>query len=171
MTISPTQYDPLDGAEIMSLIGFDPGRLTIPRIAAQVQDIIKHFTKTPDYRMKILKVMMKSGDKLDNLWTYVQLQKEKEAQLSILRPDDFEQDVAAEIVSGHITLDKKQRIRDSIKQRRENAKQKEQDDIIHRREKREEKKVQEALPTEKLDLYSSALDELDVIDNQLSKLQ
>lgn len=166
--ISPTQYDPLDGAEIMSLMGLDPGRMAIPRVAAQFQDIVKHFSKSPDYRMKILKVMMKSGDKLDNLWTYVQLAKEKEAKLAVLHPDDFEQDVAQEIVDGHLTIKSKDKVRLDIKSRREQAKQKDLDANLQRLERRADKKVQEALSPEKLDLYENTLKELDNIDSQIN---
>lgn len=165
---STYSYDPLIGAEIMSLMGLDPAKLDIPRIAAQVHTVIKYFADRPDRRTHILKVMMKPGEKLDNLWTYVQLQKEKTLQLAVLDPNDFEPDVASEIVSGHITIDKKNRIKDSIKQHQERERQKEQLRQERRTETIEKKQVKEALPKEKLDLYSQTLSALDAIDNKLS---
>lgn len=164
---STYNYDPLEGAEVMTLMGLDPARLSIPRIAAQVREVVTFFAGKTDRRSQILKQMMKSGDKLDNLWTYVQLQKEKASKLETLNPEDFEPDVAAQIVSGHLTLDKKSRIREDIKNRKEAAKNKE----LNRQEKRQDtiqqKKVEEALPDNKLDFYSGILDELDSIDSQL----
>lgn len=170
-TITPANFDPLEGAEIMTLMGLDPARMSIPRVAAQFEDILRHFAGSPDKRQTILKVMMKSGDKLDNLWTYVQLQKEKQAKLQNFNPEDFEPDVAKEIVSGHITIDKKQRIRESIKKRRETQKHKEQEQQARKQERKEEKAVTAATLDEKLDFYSSQLDELDALDNQLTNYQ
>jgi len=55
---------------------------------------------------------------MDLLWTYVELAKEKKAHLAKLDPVDFESDVAQEIVSGHITTEKVDRVKADIAERK-----------------------------------------------------
>jgi len=160
-------FDPIYNADVMSAMGIDPNHLQNAGIYGRVKDVLDYFQGRKNPRQEILKLIStKTGNPLDTVWTYVQLQKEKQARLAKLNPEDFEPDVAEEIVAGHITIAKKQRIRKDIQQRKEKlAQQKAQ----QQNQKLEQKKdnIIEGLSSEKLDIYSQVLDEIDSYDKEL----
>jgi hypothetical protein len=141
-------FDPLVSADIMHALGVDASQLANAHFYTRIKEVVDYFKNSPNPRRDILRVVQKkSGNPLDLTWTYVQLQREKERQIAKLNPEDFEVDVAAEIVRGHITKDKRERVKKDIKERM----------------------IDNIVGSTKLDVYSSALQEIDKLDKALEK--
>lgn len=159
-------FDPTIEASILQVLGLDPNSLSNGYIYNRAKDVVKYFSSKPNPRAEVLKLIArKNGNPLDVAWTYVQLQKEKEAMLSKLNPEDFEPDVAAEIVSKHITIEKKQRVREDIKKQKELLKkQKAEQELTQANQE----KVHQIFSETKLDYYDEVFNEIDRFDKELS---
>ena len=119
-----------EGAEIMTLLGLAHYDLDNPRKFSMARDITSYFSGQPDARSQILKIISKGHgqDKLDMVWTYVELQKEKQNAIKELNPEQFAEDIEEQIKTGILTKENIARIRKDIevhdnklKQRREEA--------------------------------------------------
>jgi len=105
-----------EGAEIMTLLGLAHYDLDNPRKFSMAKDITSYFNGKPDARSQILKILSKGmgQDKLDIIWTFVELQKEKERAIKELDPDHFEEDIVEQIKTGILTKDNIARIKKDI---------------------------------------------------------
>lgn len=111
--------NPLLLAELSELLSLEPNDIDNPRRFNQLKDIAEHYSDSPTLRRDVLRVLNgKSGDRMDLLWTYVELEKAKKVQLAKLDPVDFDPDVAEEIVSGHVTTEKVDRVKADIAERK-----------------------------------------------------
>jgi hypothetical protein len=165
-----SNYDPIIGADIMSMLSVSGEKLDSPYTFGRVREITEYFSSKRDYKYEVLKVLsskIAQDDKLQALWSYVQLQKQKHAKLKDFDPNDFENDVVSELNTGYLTLEKKKRISDDIKRRKEIIIQKEQTQQEKNQEKKQQNLIGE-LSKDKLDLYSNTLDEIDQLDLALN---
>lgn len=169
-------FDPIIGTDIMNLVGADATKLAVPSFFKRVSDIVAYFGSKPDYRYQILKLLSSKpllytefntkGDKVDSLWTYVQLQNEKAAKLKEFEPKDFGEDVAKEIVSGHLTIDKKKRINQDIENQKTLL---EKRSVTAQNEQKEGKAMDGVMALPKLTRYQQTLRELEILDKELSQ--
>lgn len=108
-------------AEIMALLTVDPSDLVIPAKHRKVQDIIKFFKDKSNIRGQILKVLNRDNreDKVDAVWVWIELQKQRAEKIGALNPEDFVQDVHEQIKSGILTKDNMDKVRRQIKARKE----------------------------------------------------
>ena len=79
--IDPEQLisnNPLEGAEIIDMVGVNPDNLAIPTNWNKMQNIIKFFNNVEDKHMVIRSVIgnKPNENRLNILWEYVQLRKE-----------------------------------------------------------------------------------------------
>src|ERR1035441_5145459 len=109
----------LDSYDIMNLLSMAPSELDNPKRFAQFEEVNKFFSGHKDTRSKILNVTLRypSRDKLDTIWSYVRLHREKEALVKKLVPGDFDDEVKKELEQGYLTLEKQKRIREDIDRR------------------------------------------------------
>lgn len=146
----------------MDLVGSAYYDVNNPKKLNQIRDIVNFFQDLPNHRYQILKVLSnKSGDKLDMLWTYVALQREKQAKTQQLNPEHFETDVAAEIAKGYLTQDKMNQVKQDLGRLKAERKASE------RAEAKELSERQKAIS--KLDISSieETLDDLSFINKEL----
>lgn len=102
--IASLETDPVEGAEVMNLLGVSGDDLNIPGKYSKIKDVISYFKGRRDTRYMILKTISgKHGEKLDILWTWVQLQQEKEKRISKLNPTDFTEDIQKELEQKILT--------------------------------------------------------------------
>lgn len=141
-------FDPIIGTDIIHAMGIDPTHLANASVYNRVKGVIEYFKNSPTYRQDVLRVLSKKqGKPLDTAWTYVQLQREKQKQIKRLDPKDFDKDVAQEIVNGYLTKEKRERVKKDIDSRM----------------------VEDIIGRNKVDVYSSAIREIDKLDKELSK--
>lgn len=121
--MSLSQIDPLIGTEIMELLGVPPYALDDPKQFKQVHEIVSYFQGRPDYRHRLLSLVQKrpKSDKLDTVWTWLQLQKEREDKIASLNPNLFAPDIAEEIVNGYLTKDAIKRVRENLAEQKRQA--------------------------------------------------
>jgi len=102
-------------ADMMTLLGLAHYDLDNPRKFAMFQDVTKHFGSIPNWREKMLRILSKGyGDKLDNVWTYVELQNEKARAIQQLDPSQFAEDIEEQIKTGILTQENIKRIKKDI---------------------------------------------------------
>lgn len=156
------QLDPLIASEVMELLGSAHYDLNNPKKLNQIRDIVTYFKNVPNHRFKMLKVLSnKSGDKLDILWTYVALQKEKEEKTKTLNPEHFEPDVASEIAKGYLTEDKMALVRKDLERMKLERKKAEQQEA---KELSEKSKAISKIPIEAIE---DTLTDLSFINKEL----
>lgn len=161
-----TGLDPLKITEVMNLIGMETHYLAIPRYYNQLKDIVNYFAESPNLRYDILKVISnKQGNKFDVLWTYVELQKEKAAKVQVLDPEDFESNIAEEIVAGHVTKSNRSQLSEVIRKKKEELERKKEEAKF---QTSKDKAVEKIFDETKLDLYANTLRELEAIEQELS---
>lgn len=157
-------FDPLIGTEIIDLLGMSDYEVENPKKYQQLRDVVSHFQADDNRRYSILKILNgKHGDKLDVLWTYVQLQNEKTRKLQTLNTEDFEPDVAAELTKGYITKDKIKTVKDDIAARKKELQRKQAEES--RFDKQVESTVGKALKD--LEVTDDTLTEIELINNDL----
>ena len=113
------------GADIMQILGVSATDLNFPKKLQQVQDITNYFKTFKNYREKILDVVLTSchhlgrpsEDKIDMVWSYVQLQLERQNKISSLDPNDFEPNVEQEIKNRYLTKENISRVKEDISKR------------------------------------------------------
>ena len=76
--ITDLNVDPIEGTEILSLVGVNPDHLGIPQVFQKVRDVIGFFQGKTDKGYIISKLLAgKPGiDRLDHVWKYSQLRRE-----------------------------------------------------------------------------------------------
>lgn len=83
--------DALTGTEIMRLTGITPTDFVDPVRYQRFRDVIQHLKGIPDKEFYITKITLgKNVDKLDHLWSYVELEKRKAFKLDEAKRVDDE---------------------------------------------------------------------------------
>lgn len=104
-----------ESSQIMELLGVAPYELDNPRRFSMLQDVAKYFSGRPDLRSRILKITSKHyGDKLEGVWTFVELENEKLRAIQKLEPSQFTEDIEEQIKTGILTKDNIARIKKDI---------------------------------------------------------
>lgn len=154
------------GSQIFEALGVSPVEFEIPRRFKQLQDIGAYLMRYENPRYKLLQVVSeKSGDKIDIAWTWVQLQKEKEAKVRSLDPKDFEPDVAAELSQGFLSLQKRRQVEADIARRRQEVERKRQREQEAHLQAQKEKAISQV---DKLTKVEETMKEIDNLDRELS---
>jgi hypothetical protein len=84
---SRLQVDPLEGTEIMEQLGTQTYDLMIPQKFNKLRDVIQFFQGKEDRRYIINQLVASKpiSNKLDHVWSYVQLRKDHNAALNELQ--------------------------------------------------------------------------------------
>lgn len=117
MAHSDTQgVDVVGLGDVFSLIDVEPNDFSSPSRSAKLQDISAYFSGKPNPSRDVLRILSKDrrSDKVDAVWLWVKLQKDKEAALQKLNPDDFTDDIAQELKNGFLSREKLQELRKQI---------------------------------------------------------
>lgn len=157
-------FDPIIGSEIIELLGLADYEVNNPKKYQQLKDVVDYYATDDNRRFSILKLLAgKQGEKLDIVWTYVELQREKQAKVQSLNPQDFEKDVAEEITKGYVTKDNIKKVKDDIQKRKEELKKKQLE------EERYERKVDSAMDKafKDLEVTNDTLTDIELINNEL----
>jgi hypothetical protein len=94
MDFRELQVDPIEGTEIMSLIGADVTQLSNPGKFNKIREIINYFQGKQDKQYVISKLTLgKNVDKINFLFEYIGLRKQYEAKMnemaSLKSPDEL----------------------------------------------------------------------------------
>ncbi len=104
-----------ESSQIIELLSIAPYELDNPRRYSMLQDVATFFKNQPDMRSKILQILSKgNGDKLDSVWTYVELHNEKARAIQKLDPTQFAEDIEEQLKTGLLTKDNMSRIKKDI---------------------------------------------------------
>lgn len=104
-----------ESSQIMELLAIAPYELENPRRFSMLQDVAKYFKGRPDLRSRILKITSKHyGDKLEGLWSFVELENEKQRAIQKLDPSQFEEDIEEQLRTGILTKENIARIKKDI---------------------------------------------------------
>jgi hypothetical protein len=104
-----------EASQIIELLGIASYELDNPKRYSQLQDVAAYFKGDPSLRTRILQILSKgNGDKLDSVWTFVELHNEKARALQKLDPAQFAEDIEEQIKTGILTQDNLNRIKKDI---------------------------------------------------------
>lgn len=105
-----------DNQDILTIMGVAPNDLENPRRLQMIEEIVGFYKGNEGAKHDILKVLSKDRreDKLDAVWIYTRLKKEKQERIQKLRPEDFVEDIEAELKRGVLTKDNLKRIKKDI---------------------------------------------------------
>lgn len=134
--------DPIEGTQIVQALNIQPWEFENAIRFHKIKDIVQFFRGNENAQKMIHRLTMNSAgtDKIDFVWSWMQLEGEKQKALGELNPDDFDDTVQAEIKDGHITEEKLRRIEQDLEQREKEIARKEERLRDKRREHRKEQK-------------------------------
>ena len=97
--------NPIEGSEIMELLSVPTYDLEDPHRFLRIKEVVEYFQDKPDRRHQILKIIFNrpGDDKLDVVWTWVQLRIEMEKRIHQLDPKEFTEDVQKDIEEEYLT--------------------------------------------------------------------
>lgn len=150
--------------DIIFLLGLSEYDLDNNRKYNQLQEVADYFANDPNPRYQILKILNKkhNSDKLDSVWQYVSLKKERVEKLAKLDPKAFERDIEQELKQGLLShTSKKKIISDVDKRIKELEKQK-------RIEINEQKKINSATALLDITPIADTLNDINLIDKALN---
>lgn len=160
------RIDPIAGTEILDILGLSTYDLDNPKKYSMIREVVE-FYKGQNARGSILRILSKQPymDKLDAIWTYVQLQKEKQEKLQQLEPTDFEPDIEEQLKAKYLTKDNLKRVKDEIfkklqEERKRQARQEREDQEY-------EENKNKALGKVKLESINESLSQVEVINKAL----
>lgn len=169
--VGNSRLDPIESAEIMELLSAYPIDMVTPGNMAKLQKVVTHFQGMKDKRYQILKLLngKPTDNKMEVLYTFVQLQQAKKEKISQLDPQDFEPDIVEELAKGYLSKDKRNVLKQDLERsRKEAAKLAKMED---RERQTYERSKGKALDKIKIDKIDDTLKDLDFIDNQLAKYE
>lgn len=150
--------DPILGAELMDVLNLSGDELSIPRNLSKFKEICDYFKTYPNAANKVLSLTSgKAADKLDHIWSWVTLNRKKEAIISELPSDQFVEDVAQEIANRKLPKEHRQRIRQDINEAKRRLEA----------EKEFKEKADKAVSKFDLDKVEKLVNEVDAIDEML----
>lgn len=167
--------NPLDGAELMSIIGISADDLNIQGRAGKVQEISRYLETIKNPKYTVLKLVQgkNSADKLEVVWSWVQLQKERERHINQLNPQDFTPDIEEQLRQKYLSRDKMKDIKASAQ------KQLQEQQELRKRIKDEHKtteaqrKAEEAIikKVEKLNKAVESVNQLELVTDALQYIE
>lgn len=104
-------------ADLVYLLDVTDIDLNDPRRFRKVHDVLNFFKGDDAAKSRILKVLAKDRreDKLDAIWTWVQLEADRQAKIASLNPDDFTEDIQEELKQGFLSREKIQELQKQLK--------------------------------------------------------
>ena len=147
--------DPIEGSEIMELIGANYVDLEDAKRSQMIQDIIGYFSGRKEKRYTILKILAgKQGDRIEIMWNWVQLTQERSNLIKGLPKEQFTEDVQKEIENEYLTRDNlkilKLQLKDRIKEEEEKSDLRKERKEEDKYDKKTQKATEKALDASKL---------------------
>lgn len=167
------KYDPIIGADIMNMLGIGGEKADIPSVFGRVSEIAEYFQSKGDYKYEVLKVLnsrIAREDKLGALWSYVQLQKQKNSKIEQLNPHDFGEDVVNELNQGFLTTGRKKLILENIKAQKQRLIEEQRFQHDQTLKNQLNHNIEE-LSRDKLNLYEDVIEEIDQLDLTLNNFR
>lgn len=169
-----SNLDPIEGSEIMELVGANYVDLEDAKRNQMIQDIIGYFSGREDKRYTILKILSgKSGDGVDIMWNWVQLIKERNNIIKGLPKEQFTGDIQKEIENEYLTRDNikilKTQLKARIKTEEEKGSLKQERKEEEKYEKKAQKAAEEAMDVSKLKKLHQQVIEVEEINQILDK--
>ena len=170
-----TEIDPIEGSQIMELLSIDPSELEDPKRLYRIKEVTEFFQGNKETRWQILKLLSGfSGDRLDRVWTWVQIQGEYTRIIRSLNPEQFTEDIQKDLKDEFLTKKNLQMLRGQamareaelrIQSHKIEAKRTEDERV----EEAEKKAVGEANDLSEIQEVKRNLEELEVLSNQMSQ--
>lgn len=152
-------FDPIWGTEVMELLGVPAYSINDHKTLEKVKDIVGFFEHYSDRRAVMLDLIKDEREnKLDKVWTYTEIQKEKFNKLRQIPTEYLTQEMKEKIDRGEISNTEIKYLKETV--------------LSKMREEETHKKMQEVfnfMDEEKNAKLSSSLDELSVLTEQLSR--
>jgi len=129
--------------EVMRLLDIERDDLENVRKFSQFKSVLDYFKDMSDWRHQMLKLI--SGKKKDNLlrmWSWVQLQREKEDKVKKLDPLLFAEDIEDEIKNNYISVEGLKRAREDVTQRLEEAAKRMADRDMYGEKEKEKQQIE-----------------------------
>ena len=171
----PTEIDPIAGSEIMELLSIDPSELEDPKRLYRIKEVTEFFHGNKETRWQILKLLSGfSGDRLDRVWTWVQIQGEYTRIIRSLNPEQFTEDIQKDLKDEFLTKKNLQMLHEQattreaelrVQSHKIEAKRAEDEKV----EDAEKKAVGEANDLSEIQEVKRNLEELEVLSNQMSQ--
>lgn len=167
--------DPIQGTELMDLLGVEYYDLESPAKFRKFDEISKHFRGKQNLKGQILKILQKRPfeDKMDAVWRYVQLEKERERIIERLPQDEFAENIQQELKNKYLTRDNLKLLRNQVDERMEAAKKR---GLEKREEMNREKKEQAAMgktmkdaDTSNLSQIKKSLEEIEAVQEKITQ--
>jgi len=101
---------------LQGIFDLEPTDLENSRKASMFRDILGYFQDRPDSKYQVLKILSgKSGhNKMDTVWTWVELRNEQVRLIKSIHPDFVPEDVHGEIQNEYITDEGLLKIKDRL---------------------------------------------------------
>lgn len=154
-----------EGTDLMHLLGVSFIDLDNPARSRKFESVLRYFKDDSSARRQVLKIISRDNrdDKLDAVWTWVQLELERQEALKELDPQDFTDDVQSELKQGYLSQEKIEELKGEMDrlEREQQAKQVEakieraQD--VHQRQA-EDQALESALSPVRIDAIRQRLD-------------
>lgn len=120
-TFTDVGVDPVKGAEIFSLVGIRDSDFVSPQRVALIKDVVSYFQSRPNMKHEISKVLYGNPheDRLHLLWTYSNIQIEKQKAIESLDREKLSEELQAKIDEGHLPKSDIERTLDEINMKKE----------------------------------------------------
>ena len=169
------EIDPIEGSEIMDLLSIDPSELEDPKRLYRIKEVTEFFQGNTETRWQILRLLSGvSGDRLDRVWTWVQVQSEYTRIIRSLNPEQFTEDIQQDLKNEFLTKKNIQMLREQATVRE--AELRVQENTVknkraegERIEESEKKAVGEANDLSEIQEVKRNLEELEVLSKQMSE--
>ena len=168
------EIDPVEGPEIMNLLSIPTHSLEDPRSFNRIREVVEYFQGKPDRIQSILKIISArpGDDKLDVVWTYIQLRKEMAKKIQELNPQDFTENIQEEIKQEYITKGSIDTVKSQLNERIAQEEKSMRDRVDTRKEqtvrdKKEGEAVEEASALAGLQETKTRLEEIESIKQEL----
>ena len=169
------EIDPIEGSEIMDLLSIDPSELEDPKRLYRIKEVVEFFQGNTEKRWQILKLLSGfSGDRLDRVWTWVQIQSEYTRIIRSLNPEQFTEDIQKDLKDEFLTKKNIQMLREQATERE--AELRVQENTVKNKrsegekiEESEKKAVDESNDLGEIQEVKRNLEELEVLSNQMSQ--
>lgn len=166
--------DPIEGSEIMELLGANYIDLEDAKRYQKIKNIIDYFSGREDKRATILKILSgKSGDGVDIMWSWVQLTQERSNKIKGLPKEHFTEDIQEEIKNEYLTRDNLKILKTQLTKRLETEKKKndlrQEQKADERYDKKSQKATEKALDVSELQAIQKKVEEIEQINQELDK--
>lgn len=167
--------DPIEGAEIMELLSIDPFELEDPKRFYRIKEVITFFQGNDQKRWQILKLLENnSGDRLERVWTWVQIQTEYTRMIRSLNPKHFTENIQQEIKQEFLTRENLKMLKEQAVKREVEARLQEKSTVEKRQEgdridSKEKSVVDESSALGEIKETRRNLEDIEILSNQLAE--